>query len=271
MVADVAPQAVRLLKGHGVVPLLASSLRIGVLDELGWSALDEIYAGLAAEVAARQRRHRSGGVGVTGAWPALILNTSNGPLSSARTVFCCGTPCGCLPPSTTGGRSPCVTSTASCWSAGGRRASSEATGCTAAEVFTVGGEQIPRWGGPRPWEGVCLPLPGGGRATGGKALHAGDTCLPAQRAVICDGTGHWREGRQGTQRVWLEYDLGSGAHGRASLPAFLRSGVRDGARLLTEHWQVLPLQPGVETTPFGTDGLLLPYCYCPCTTVSHSQ
>ncbi|NEE51602.1 hypothetical protein G3M55_44240, partial [Streptomyces sp. SID8455] len=52
-----------------------------------------------------------------------------------------------------------------------------------AEVFTVGGEQTPRWGGSGPSDEVCLPLPDGGRATGGKALHAGDTSLPPQRAV----------------------------------------------------------------------------------------
>lgn len=76
VVADVAPEAVRLLKGHDVVPLLASTLRTGVLDELGWPALDETYAELAAEAAAaHQRRHRSESVGVTGARPALILNT----------------------------------------------------------------------------------------------------------------------------------------------------------------------------------------------------
>lgn len=126
-----------------------------------------------------------------------------------------------------------------------------------AELFTVGGEQIPRWGGSGPSDEVWLPLPGGGRATGGKTLHAGDTSLPPQRAVISDGTGHWREGHQGTQRVWLEYDPTAGTHGRASLPAFLRSGVRDGTRLLAEHCQVLPLQPGLENTPFGTDGTVL--------------
>ncbi|NEE27155.1 hypothetical protein G3M53_16980, partial [Streptomyces sp. SID7982] len=110
-----------------------------------------------------------------------------------------------------------------------------------AEVFTVGGDQIPRWGRPTLTDDVSVPLPGGGTATGGKALHAGDTTLPPQRAVLADGTGHWREGHQGTQRVWLEYDPVSGTHGRASLPAFLRSGVQDGTRLLAEHCQVLPL------------------------------
>ncbi|CAM5306568.1 hypothetical protein [Streptomyces atroolivaceus] len=262
VVADVAPEAVRLLEGHDVVPLLASTLRTGVLDELGWSALDEAYAELAAEAAeaaaAGPRHRRSEGVGVTGAWPALILNT----LERAVVVG----PDGVLLRHTL--RLP---ATADQWrTLSFRYADGELLviwwedgkqrgywSHRPSEVFTVGGEQTPRWSGSGPWDEVCLPLPGGGRATGGKALHAGDTSLPPQRAVISDGTGHWREGHQGTQRVWLEYDPAVGTHGRASLPAFLRSGVREGTRLLAEHCQVLPLQPGLETTPFGTDGTVL--------------
>ncbi|WP_405401337.1 hypothetical protein [Streptomyces sp. NBC_01104] len=260
VIADVAPEAVRLLKAHDVVPLLASTLRTGVLDELGWPALDEAYAELAAEAAAstRQRHHRSESVGVTGAWPALILNTPEravvvGPegVLLRHTLR--------LPASSDQWRTPAFRYVDGellvIWWEDGKQ--SGYWSHRPADVFTVGGDQIPRWGGSGPSDEVCLPLPGGGRATGGKALHAGDTSLPAQRAVISDGTGHWREGHQGTQQVWLEYDPVSGTHGRSSLPGFLRSGVRDGTRLLTDRCQVLPLQPGLETTPFGTDGTVL--------------
>ncbi|WP_328723124.1 hypothetical protein OHT52_28930 [Streptomyces sp. NBC_00247] len=260
VIADVAPKAVRLLKDHDVVPLLASTLRTGVLDELGWPALDETYAELAAEVASatRQRHHRSESVGVTGAWPALILHT----LERAVVIG----PEGVLLRHTL--RLPAAVDhwrtfafryvdgelLVIWWEDGTQRGY---WSHRPAEVFTVAGEQIPRWGGSGASDDVCLPLPGGGRATGGKALHAGDTSLPPQRAVISDGTGHWREGHQGSQQVWLEYDPAAGTHGRASLPAFLRSGVRDSTRLLAEHCQVLPLQPGLESTPFGTDGTVL--------------
>ncbi|MER8267181.1 hypothetical protein ABT007_23645 [Streptomyces griseus] len=258
--ADVAPEAVRRVENHEIVPLLAATLRTGVLDELGWPALDDTYAELAAEAAeaSRGQRNRRESVGVTGAWPALILNT----LERAVVVG----PEGVLLRHTL--RLPATVDhwrtialryadgelLVIWWEDGKQRGY---WSHRPAEVFTVGGEQLPRWGGSGPSDEVCLPLPGGGRATGGKALHAGDTSLPPQRPVISDGTGHWREGHQGTQRVWLEYDPVGGTHGRASLPAFLRSGVRDGARLLAEHCQVLPLQPGLETTPFGTDGTVL--------------
>ncbi|CAM5604805.1 DNA-binding protein OS=Streptomyces cyaneofuscatus OX=66883 GN=G3I52_11020 PE=4 SV=1 [Streptomyces cyaneofuscatus] len=261
VVAEVAPEAVRLLKAHDVVPLLAATLRTGVLDELGWPALDETYAELAAEAAAasnRNRHHRSERVGVTGAWPALILNTSDravvvGPegVLLRHTLR--------LPATVDHWRTSAFRYVDGellvIWWEDGKQRGYWSN--RPAEVFTVGGEQIPRWGGSGASDEVCVPLPGGGRATGGKALHAGDTSLPPQRAVISDGTGLWRDGHEGRQRVWLEYDPATGTHGRASLPAFLRSGVQDGTRLLTEHCRVLPLQPGLETTPFGTDGTVL--------------
>ncbi|MGW3579872.1 hypothetical protein ACWDM8_00920 [Streptomyces rubiginosohelvolus] len=260
VVADVAPEAARLLEEHDVVPLLLSTLRTGVLDELGWPALDETYTELAAEAATASRRanNRSQNVGVTGAWPALILSTQEravvvGPegVLLRHTLR--------LPPSTDQWRTPAFRFVDGellvIWWEDGKQHGYWSH--RPAEVFTVGGEQIPRWGRPSLTDEVSVPLPGGGTATGGKALHAGDTTLPPQRAVLADGTGHWREGHQGTQRVWLEYDPVSGTHGRASLPAFLRSGVQDGTRLLAEHCQVLPLQPGLETTPFGTDGTVL--------------
>ncbi|MFD5203286.1 hypothetical protein ACFWM7_24770 [Streptomyces sp. NPDC058375] len=260
VVADVAPEAARLLEHHDVVPLLAATLRTGVFDELGWPALDETYAELAAEAAAvsRGRNSRSQNVGVTGAWPALILST----LERAVVVG----PEGVLlrhtlrlPPTTDQWRTTAFRFVDGellviWWEDGKQRAY---WSHRPAEVFTLGGEQVPRWGRAGLSDEVCVPLPGGGRATGGKALHAGDTTLPPQRAVLSDGTGHWREGHQGTRTVWLEYDPAGGTHGRASLPAFLRSGVQDGTRLLAEHCQVLPLQPGLGTTPFGTDGTVL--------------
>ncbi|MDQ0988435.1 hypothetical protein [Streptomyces sp. V2I9] len=260
VVADVAPEAARLLEQHDVVPLLVSTLRTGVFDELGWPALDETYVELAAEVAAagRGRNNRAQNVGVTDAWPALILNTPEravvvGPegVLLRHTLR--------LPSTTDRWRTPAFRYVDGellviWWEDDEQRGY---WSHRPAEVFTVGGDQVPRWGRPSLSDEVGVPLPGGGRATGGKTLHAGDTTLPPQRAVLSDGTGHWREGHQGTQRVWLEYDPATGTHGRASLPGFLRSGIQDGTRLLAEHCQVLPLQPGLETTPFGTDGTVL--------------
>ena len=104
---------------------------------------------------------------------------------------------------------------------------------------------------------LASPCPAAG------ARAAGALCTPAtppaRRAAASSATapGHWRQGRQGRQQVWLEYDPATGTHGRASLPAFLQSGIREDATLLQENCELLPLQPGLEQTPFGTDGTVL--------------
>lgn len=259
VVADVAPEAARLLKGHHVEPLLASTLRTGVLDELGWPALDETYAELAAEAdTAPRRRHRSESVGVTGAWPALILNT----LERAVVVG----PEGVLlrhtlrlpPPSTTGGFPRSGTSTESCWSCGGRTASSAATGRTVPQRCSPSAASRPPAG--------AAPVPRTRSACRCPAAAAPPVARPCTRATppsrlgapssptAPDTGGKVTRARSGCG--WST-TRPHGTHGRASLPAFLRSGVQDGTRLLAEHCQVLPLQPGLETTPFGTDGTVL--------------
>lgn len=117
-------------------------------------------------------------------------------------------------------------------------------------------------------EHVTLPLPGGGRTTGGGVLHRGDTMLPAERAVISDGTSYWAwepGGRQDGQREeagWAEYDPATGVHGRRSLPAFLADALRGhpAGSVLSDHtgqnW--LRPTPAVDGSVLGApaDGLL---------------
>ncbi|MEU3726972.1 DNA-binding protein, partial [Streptomyces sp. NPDC031705] len=94
-------------------------------------------------------------------------------------------------------------------------------------------------------EHVTLPLPGGGRTTGGAAvLHAGDSRLPAERAVISDGTSYWvwdQDGNRWEDAGWAEYDPASGAVGRRSLPGFLADALRD-----RPHGSFLPDRVGQD-------------------------
>ncbi|MFG2987857.1 DNA-binding protein [Streptomyces sp. NPDC048257] len=75
---------------------------------------------------------------------------------------------------------------------------------------------------------LSLPLPGGGRATGGGVLHRGDTKLPDERPLLSDGTSYWVWQRrdQQTDSGWLEYDPAGGTYGRPSLPAFFAEALR---------------------------------------------
>ncbi|MFF3937225.1 hypothetical protein [Streptomyces phaeofaciens] len=253
----VAPAAVALVAAHEAAPLLGRTLRAGVLDELGWPALDEALRRIETET--KPDRDQDRAPTVTEAWPALIV-------SRGLKAFVVG-PEGILldhdlrlPVALDRWQRPSFRYTDGqllvMWRQNGKQFGYWSA--RPAEVFPLGGEQIPQyWYGSGDAGEPSIPLPGGGRATGGRTLHAGDTVLPAGRPVLGDGTTYWRQGRQGRQQVWLEYDPATGTHGRASLPALLRTGSRTDGTLLPQECEVLPLQPGLERSPFGTDGTVL--------------
>ncbi|WP_405420485.1 DNA-binding protein [Streptomyces erythrochromogenes] len=76
---------------------------------------------------------------------------------------------------------------------------------------------------------LSVPLPGGGRATGGGVLHRGDTRLPDERPVVSDGTSYWvwQQRDHDKESGWLEYDPVGAAYGRFSLPAFFADALRE--------------------------------------------
>jgi hypothetical protein len=252
--ARVSPQAVARAAALDVAPLLGRTLRAGIPDELGWPALEEALRRLDAET----RHDRDDTLAVHEAWPALILSRRHkvivvGPQDIVLEHDLR------LPVEPDRWQRPSFRYTDGellvMWRHGGKQYGYWSA--RPSEVFLLGGERLPHWYGGGDAGETSIPLPGGGRATGGRALHAGDTVLPPGRPVLGDGTSYWRQGRQGRQQVWLEYDPATGTHGRASLPAFLQSGISEDATLLQRHCAVLPLQPGLEHSPLGTDGTVV--------------
>ncbi|MFJ3175459.1 DNA-binding protein [Streptomyces roseus] len=112
-------------------------------------------------------------------------------------------------------------------------------------------------------EDISLPLPGGGRATGGGVLHAGDTALPGERRLLSDGTAYWvwQHRDQEHEGGWREYDPAGGTLGRFSVPGFLADARTahpgNGNTVRTESCWLRPA-PAVEGSVLGTaaDGLL---------------
>ncbi|MGW0813104.1 hypothetical protein ACWD00_07630 [Streptomyces viridiviolaceus] len=248
----VNPAAVSRIAAYEVAPVLGRTLRAGILDELGWPALDDALRLLDTEA----RKDRDNTLIVNEAWPHLILSRGHKAVVVGPDEVLLEHDLR-LPADLDRWQRPQFRYTdgellVMWWDGGKQRGYWSAR---PADVLTLGGEPVHWWSNDA--DTPSIPLPGGGRATGGRTLHAGDTVLPAGRPVIGDGTMYWRQGRQGRRQVWLEYDPETGTHGRASLPAFLRSGIRDDATLLQDRCQVLPLQPGLEQSPFGTDGAVL--------------
>ncbi|WP_354643104.1 hypothetical protein [Kitasatospora camelliae] len=255
-ILEANPKAAARIAALDVAALLGDTLRAGILDELGWPALDEAVARLElAEpkpgYAPGQRNDNT--LEVHEAWPALIL------LRQDRAVVV--GPEGILLEHDL--RIPSASRRH--WNRPRLRyADGELLvlfhgddglngywSNRPGEIFTPTGEQILWYYGTYP---TSLPLPGGGRATGGRVLRAGDTAMPVHLPVLGDGTGYWVRAHGGARAQLLEYDPATGAHGRASVPPALAGGEGD---LDLYHSRVLPLQPGLEGTPLGTDGTVL--------------
>ncbi|WCD90433.1 hypothetical protein KPP03845_106861 [Streptomyces xanthophaeus] len=109
---------------------------------------------------------------------------------------------------------------------------------------------------------LSLPLPDGGRTTGGGVLHRGDTRLPDERPLLSDGTSYWVWQRRDQQHEggWREYDPTGDAFGRYSLPGFLAAASTAHPEDTTAagHTSWLRPAPTVEGSVLGApaDGLL---------------
>ena len=98
-----------------------------------------------------------------------------------------------------------------------------------------------------------IELEDGAMVRGGRALHAGDHAVAERAFVAGDGVTTWtlRDG------VFRELDPRSGALGRKSLPRFFEEFAKEGTTLELAMCQLLPL-PGAlrDRTPLGSrDGL----------------
>ncbi|MFJ2212729.1 hypothetical protein ACIQVO_17770 [Streptomyces sp. NPDC101062] len=252
-----APEAVARITAVSPAPALARTLRAGILDELGWSALEEALPGLGKVDPKSSGRRYSYGVDdwyrVRDAWPALLVRLNAEAVAvgatevvDRRTLT--------LP-----------TTSSSDWSGaavhyvGGQWLVAQGHGDDRravwsgrpAEVFTPSGGLSDHWLDIRP----SLELPDGGRCYGGRPVYAGDTSFASEhRSVASDGISVWvlHENR------WWEYDPESARRGRTSVPGFFDSALAGGGVQLVERaCRLLPAGPGQESSPFGTkDGLL---------------
>ncbi|MEU0411888.1 DNA-binding protein [Streptomyces griseorubiginosus] len=243
-----AEDEIREVAATDLAPLVARTLRAGIIDELGWPAWEEAAGDLV-------RRQNVEDLYVADAWPYLITAGSAqvrviGPEGTVLTHDLR------LPDHGTFGEPG---------------------------FHFVDGELLVHWRthdhgmrgywhhnpdrvvsleGARTTRGVLmdwyreengvptLPLPDGGRLTGGGVLHRGDTSVPLEGKLLGDGTSYWTWGGDG----WFEYDPATGRLGRNSAPAFLADAYGKG----TSAPGSLAPYPFDEVTPAGVpvNGLL---------------
>ncbi|MET9804493.1 hypothetical protein [Streptomyces sp. NPDC006368] len=255
-----APDAVERIAAVTPAAALERTLRAGILDELGWPALEETLPKLAdvdpAGAGTRGRALAEGWYRLSDAWPALLVRTGQeaaavGPDEAleVRTLT--------LPtPRVNSWDQPTVRYVDGQWLVvnGHGQSRRGVWSGRPADVFAPAGAPGDNWTSVHI---TSLPLPGGGRCYGGRPVHPGDTSFAQEvRYVASDGISVWvlHEGR------WWEYDPESARRGRAAGPAFFDAaldGAADGQRLLERFCRLLPVQPGMESSPFGSkDGLL---------------
>ena len=244
----VNPEAVRRITEYELAPVLARTLRTGVLDEFGWPALDAAVAALAPD--------DETDLHVLPQWPQLLLRAGD-------QVAVVGGDCVELEHVL---RIPADERRYQwrtllryvdgqllvSWDKGRERAGYWSG--TADDVFTTPDDAFDT--GVR----LSVALPGGGRTTGARPLHVGDRSSQERGMVASDGLHYWvlqQSPEEGHNWRWQEYDVSTGVLGRASLPAFFEAGAVDGQPLDHLNCRLLPAPEGLAGSPLGCrDGLV---------------
>lgn len=239
-----AEDEVRAVAATDLAPVLARTLRAGLLDELSWPAFEQAATELVARNGVTE-------LVVADAWPYLVVA---GP-TQVRVIDADGTVLrhDLRTPDTVRNR----------WNHAGFH---YVDGALLVYWNDDSGRTVGYWhtaaDRPQPLNGDAhtrgitmyysgpgrlastLPLPGGGRTTGAGVLHRGDAAVPDEAAVIGDGTAYWVLDPE-QHHQWREYDPVTGARGRHSLPGFLADALRDAPAGSTfqSGWQ-LPVRTG---------------------------
>ncbi|WP_345620916.1 DNA-binding protein [Streptomyces ziwulingensis] len=222
-----AEEEVREAAATDLAPVLARTLRAGLFDELGWPAWEEATAALVPAAHVEDLL-------VADAWPHLVVAGG----AQARVIG---------PDSTLLTHDLRIPARESWGDPGFHHVDGELLVYWRTHRHGLRGYWHPRADRVHDLQGartirstemdwyrgslpISVPLPGGGRTTGGGVLHAGDTTVPAERPVLFDGTSCWvwhTEPADRTKDAWYEYDPATGERGRTSVPAFLADALRD--------------------------------------------
>lgn len=248
--ADV-PEAAESIAATDVADALHTTLRTGLLDELGWPALEDAVARL------RVGGKKDDPVVVRGeGWPALVLGRGENFVVVGRDGVL-AEHVSRIPPD------------------------ARHTWAFAPRVSWFDGLLLVRWHGPDGeqayWSDapstVFIPAGGnrpyyhretnrpsialaGARFGGHRAVRAGDREVTMGGTAYGNGTTVWTTTYRGDAWRWVEVDPATGEQGRASLPAFVEDFAADGTELALMACDVRPAVDATASSPLGAaDGL----------------
>ncbi|WP_426511682.1 hypothetical protein ACPPVO_14270 [Dactylosporangium sp. McL0621] len=246
----VNPAAIARITAFDLGPVLGRTLRAGVVDELGWPALEAA----AETLGALDRSRLTDNLVVTTQWPALVLRRNDRVLvvgdEGVELDHTLRVPAEELRYSWNFAVRYVDGQLLVSWHRDGERAGYWSGAPD--DVFTAADDGLTGHGE------NSLALEGGGRTAGGRPLRAGDRRAQERGSVVSDGRHHWvlLEEPDGSMR-WYEYDTATGERGRASMPAFFEDGAADGQQLETARCRIRPASPRMAGSPLGhRDGLV---------------
>ncbi len=239
------PRARVALARARLVPPLARTLRGGLVDELGWPALEEAVA----ELGAAGPSLRS-----SASWPVLVVQSPTRAIAVGPGGRVAEHDLRLTNPSRH--YQPWVLYAGGqflvCWRDHQRGRQVAYWSGAPNEIFPFA---EPPFGGGGPPHGFWFLLPDGGRTTGGRALYPGDRELSGGAAhVLWDGRTFWGVEWEREHFTVRELDPCTGERGRRSLPSFLEDHAEPGETLLVELCSLAPLPTGLEGTPLGHSG-----------------
>ena len=246
--ADV-PDAAETIAATDVVGALHTTLRTGLLDELGWPALEDAVTRL------RVGGKKDDPVVTCGeGWPAFVVRRGE--------TFVVVGPDGVLaehvsriPPDArhTWGFEPVAS-----WFDGvllvrwrGPDGELAYWSDAPSTVFTPAGGGRPLYRH-REQDQPSIALPDGSRFGGHRAVRPGDRDVAMNDPAYGDGTTVWTSAFRDPEWRWFEIDPATGERGRASLPAFVEDFAADGAELALTSCSLRPAVDATAASPLGT-------------------
>ena len=247
-----APAIAERLAAFDPAPCLARTLRIGLIDELGWPALEQAAARLASGVA--KRKNGDDDLAISGEAPYAVVRNA----LRAEVVGPAGTVL------THDFTLPAGAELAGCWYRDGQLLVSVRKGYDERWWYwsSAPQERIPHTQyTSSDFAEAQVAVPGGGTSTGYRAQRGGEREPDlSRRKLVGDGRTWWTpdrdDGAGRGETVLRELDLATGDLGRASLPAWFEAVVGPGRRLDLACSHLLPLGAHVDGSCLGgRDGL----------------
>ncbi|AOS64593.1 hypothetical protein [Actinoalloteichus hymeniacidonis] len=247
------PEAAETLATVDVTEALRQALRSGLIDELGWPALEAAVGRLSGPGWSEDDEIQNCGEG----WPALVLRRGE--------TFLVVGPDGVLAEHLsripTAARNQWYFEPRAHWFDGvllvvwrGPDGNQAYWSDAPTEVFSLTDESHfdAYWELPH----ASIALPDGARFTGGRAVRPGDTAIPAPMRVMGDGITVWQAPSHYQERAFPEVDPATGEIGRISQARFFENSAGDGRVRFPQYSDLRPAVPATAASPLGAaDGL----------------